>query len=196
MSGQEFTLPVPVTLEQLKKGDRKAIRAAFDALYEHRYAHHSPDEPVEMVNIRLAAIGKRPKLRFPRARSAAPPQRPRAAATSTWRDARKPVPCPVYQRGDLGAGARIKGPALDRGARHHDRAVRRRSLHCRAIWRADHRRRRRMMAKPALQGPSPSRASALRRRTARPGHARSHPQRAARPSPTRWPPTCSAPPTT
>ena len=36
------------------------ISAAFDALYEHRYAH-SPDEPVEMVNIRLAMIGKRPQ---------------------------------------------------------------------------------------------------------------------------------------
>src|SRR5437764_6740826 len=63
--GQEFTLSVPVSLKQLKAGDRKAIRAAFDALYEHRYAHHSPDEPVEMVNMRLGAIGKRPKLRFP-----------------------------------------------------------------------------------------------------------------------------------
>ena len=56
---------MPVTLEQLKRGDRKAIRTAFDKLYEHRYAHHSPEEPVEMVNIRLGAIGKRPKLAFP-----------------------------------------------------------------------------------------------------------------------------------
>ncbi len=64
--GQEFTLSVPVTLEAIKRGDRKEIRAAFDALYEHRYAHHSPDEPVEMVNIRLAAIGKRTQLTFPK----------------------------------------------------------------------------------------------------------------------------------
>src|SRR5207253_1099227 len=63
--GQEFTLSVPVDLAQLKRGERKAIRTAFDQLYEHRYAHHSPEEPVEMVNIRLRAIGKRPKLTFP-----------------------------------------------------------------------------------------------------------------------------------
>src|SRR5262249_8480303 len=63
--GQEFTLQVPVTLDQLKAADRRGIRQAFDALYEHRYAHHSPEEPVEMVNIRLAVIGKRPRLRFP-----------------------------------------------------------------------------------------------------------------------------------
>jgi N-methylhydantoinase A len=109
--GQEFTLSVPVTLRQLKAGDRKSIRTAFDALYEHRYAHHSPDEPVEMVNMRLAVVGKRAKLEFPRLRRA------RAAAASVQRDvyfsdARKPVRCPVYQRADLQAGARIIGPAL------------------------------------------------------------------------------------
>src|SRR5262249_48626658 len=49
--GQEFTLQVPVSVEAIASGDRAGIRAAFDALYEHRYAHHSPDEPVEMVNV-------------------------------------------------------------------------------------------------------------------------------------------------
>ena len=39
--GQEFTLPVPVTADQLTKGDRKAIRSAFDELHEQRYAHHA-----------------------------------------------------------------------------------------------------------------------------------------------------------
>src|SRR4051812_7115391 len=63
--GQEFTLQVPVTLDQLKAGDHHPIRKAFDALYEHRYSHHSPDEPVEMVNIRLAVVGQRPRLKFP-----------------------------------------------------------------------------------------------------------------------------------
>jgi N-methylhydantoinase A len=109
--GQEFTLSVPVSLKQLKAGDRKAIRAAFDALYEHRYAHHSPDEPVEMVNMRLGAIGKRPKLRFPSLGKG------RGSAVSHRRDvyladAKRPVRCPVYQRGRLSAGARIAGPAL------------------------------------------------------------------------------------
>src|SRR5579864_5785542 len=109
--GQEFTLSVPVTRQALAKADRRKIRAAFDALYEHRYAHHSPDEPVEMVNIRLAAIGKRPKLRFPKLTAAkgAKPVRRREVFLD---DARKPALCPIYWRAALGAGARIKGPAL------------------------------------------------------------------------------------
>jgi N-methylhydantoinase A len=109
--GQEFTLSVPVTRDAIKKGDRQKIRAAFDALYEHRYAHQSPEEPVEMVNIRVAAIGKRPPLRFPRLakRAAAKASRRRDVYLS---DSHKPVSCPIYQRSTLGAGARIKGPAL------------------------------------------------------------------------------------
>jgi N-methylhydantoinase A len=109
--GQEFTLSVPVSREMLKRGDRQKIRSAFDALYEHRYAHHSPEEPVEMVNIRLAAVRKRPKLRFPKLsrRSAAKPSGRRPVYLS---DARKPVSCPIYQRSEIGTGTRIKGPAL------------------------------------------------------------------------------------
>ena len=109
--GQEFTLSVPITLKQLKAGDRKGIRKAFDVLYEHRYAHHSPDEPVEMVNMRLVAVGKRAKLKFPslgKARAAAPAYHREVY----FADARKPVRCPVYQRDALKAGARVVGPAL------------------------------------------------------------------------------------
>jgi N-methylhydantoinase A len=108
--GQEFTLSVPVAFEQLMAGDRKAIRTAFDSLYEQRYAHHSPEEPVEMVNMRLAVVGKRAPLTFPElaAGAAAQPSHHR----DVYLDARVPVSAPVYQRGSLGGGARIAGPAL------------------------------------------------------------------------------------
>jgi N-methylhydantoinase A len=109
--GQEFTLSVPVELAQLKRGDRQGIRTAFDALYEQRYAHHSPDEPVEMVNIRLGAIGKRPKLNFPSlgASGAAQPAGERRVYLSSAKDART---AKFYRREQLGAGAEIAGPAL------------------------------------------------------------------------------------
>ncbi len=109
--GQEFTLQVPVSVEAIAAGDRASIRAAFDALYEHRYAHHSPEEPVEMVNIRLALIGKRPKPRFPHLTemSRAKPSHERAVY---FADPHKAVPCPVYRRETLGAGGAIAGPAL------------------------------------------------------------------------------------
>ena len=111
--GQEFTLSVPVTQKQIRAQDRRAIRGAFDRLYELRYAHHSPEEPVEIVNIRLATIGKRATLALPRLSA-----RRRAQAHGRMKvhldDPARPVSCPVYRREDLGAGARISGPALVR----------------------------------------------------------------------------------
>ena len=109
--GQEFTLTVPIELGQLRRGDRSGIRAAFDRLYDQRYAHHSPEEPVELVNFRLGVIGKRPKLRFP---DLAPGGA--AAATSEravyFSSAARPLTAKIYRRQDLGADAEIAGPAL------------------------------------------------------------------------------------
>ncbi len=110
-TGQEFTLPVPVTLAQLKKGDHRAIRRAFDVLYERRYAHHSPDEPVEMVNVRLALIGKRPKLTFPKKRAGKKPP-PRRRSVYLGSNPSKPISCAIYARDALPAGFHIAGPAL------------------------------------------------------------------------------------
>ena len=111
--GQEFTLSVPVSPKQLESADRDAVRKAFDRLYEHRYAHHSPEEPVEIVNIRLAVIGKRPTLRFPRLARGG-----KAVPASTQRvvfpGSERALACPVYQRKALKAGARFSGPALVR----------------------------------------------------------------------------------
>jgi len=109
--GQEFTLSVPVTREQLIAGDRQAIRAAFDALYDQRYAHHSPEEPVEMVNMRLALVGKRTQLKFP-VLGEGGAAKPRQTREVYFTDPEKAVACPIYDRTDLGAGCRIAGPAL------------------------------------------------------------------------------------
>jgi len=109
--GQEFTLAVPVELAQLKSGDRKAIRTAFDALYEHRYAHHSPEEPVELVNMRLGAIGQRTKLAFP-SLGATGAAKAAGEQQAYFSSAAKPLAAKVYKREALGAGAEITGPAL------------------------------------------------------------------------------------
>ena len=66
----------------IKRGDRQTIRAAFDALYEHRYSHHSPDEPVEMVNIRLARHRQAREAEIPEARQRRAAAKSRNAATS------------------------------------------------------------------------------------------------------------------
>ena len=109
--GQEFCLPVPVTVAQLRLGDMAPIRQAFDELHEHHYAHHAPDEPVEMVNIRLVALGRRAQLTLPSIAGDA------TAVEAVRRpvyfdDSQSPVDCPVHRRDALAAGASFAGPAL------------------------------------------------------------------------------------
>ena len=112
--GQEFTLSVPIERSHLEAGDRAGIRKAFDALYEHRYAHSSPDEPVEVVNVRVAAVGKRVPLAFPRLEAGSPGAAPWPARTRPvyLDDVKAPVVCPVYEREALAAGAAFAGPAI------------------------------------------------------------------------------------
>ncbi len=109
--GQEFTLAVPVDDEALKRGDRNTIRRSFDALYEHRYQHSSPEEPVEVVNVRVAAIGKKAPLVFPRVCSGIE-AKPLHFRRVYLDHARTPALCPVYEREDLLAGMTLKGPAI------------------------------------------------------------------------------------
>jgi len=108
--GQEFTLSVPVSLAQLDKADREGVRKAFDELHELRYAHHATDEPLEIINIRLVALGRRAKLVLP------PLDGVRGSAAARKRkvyfDDDKPVDCPVYDRDSLRPGGEFSGPAL------------------------------------------------------------------------------------
>ena len=110
--GQEFTLSVPVDEAALAAQDRRGIRKAFDALYEQRYQHASPEEPVEIVNVRLASIGNRVPLKFPELTDRGIAARPARTRNVTLEDVSTPVACPVYEREALGPGMRFDGPAL------------------------------------------------------------------------------------
>ena len=64
-SGQDFSIPVPIPISFIEKGDAEAIRRAFDELHERRYGYHASDQSVEIVNIRMRAMGKRGQFQFP-----------------------------------------------------------------------------------------------------------------------------------
>jgi N-methylhydantoinase A len=109
--GQEFTLPVPVSVEQLVAGDPAPIRATFDVLHEQRYAHHSSAERVEIINMRLVALGQRAKLALPPlAKGGAIARKERRLVRFDQRD--NEIECQVYSRDELPPGAEFTGPAL------------------------------------------------------------------------------------
>ena len=124
----ELTVPLaggPVTRETLR-----ALAREFHARHRRTYGHESPDEPVQIVNVRVTATGRMPRVGFHAAApptgaaggtepaaGAAPspdrtaPSRGRTAAEGAddagerMREAwfGEPMPCPVIHRHDLAA---------------------------------------------------------------------------------------------
>jgi N-methylhydantoinase A len=112
--GQEHAVTVDLPLAIFAKGDRRAIKRAFDAMHELRYGTSAPEERAEIVSLRSTVTGimrKPPQAKIASGKSALPP----AALTGRrrvffedggFRNAA------TYQRAALLAGNRIKGPAL------------------------------------------------------------------------------------
>jgi N-methylhydantoinase A len=105
--GQSFTLNLPVANGGL---DRTSLQEAFHATHERTFGHAAPGEPVELVNLRLAALLPRAELsvRF------APRQRGEAAPRDKRRVffAGQFVSCPVYDRTDLPSELELSGPLV------------------------------------------------------------------------------------
>ena len=61
--GQSFELSITVPPGTLTSADVDRLRAEFHAAHERAYGYAAPDDPVELVNVRLAAVGVTPKPR-------------------------------------------------------------------------------------------------------------------------------------
>ena len=112
--GQSWKIPVVLPDSRLGAGSAAALRAAFDTLHAQRYGYSVSDEPVEIVNVRLTAVGAIPKPRlreFPHGGSDA-----RTAQKSErkiyFAERGGFVVCPVYDRYALAVGNVITGPAI------------------------------------------------------------------------------------
>jgi N-methylhydantoinase A len=109
--GQEFSIKVPVSQEEVAAGDLETIRQRFDSIHDRSFGHAAPDEPLEMVNVRLSARGIRQKLQMPTVAGGTQPK-PRIFRKVCLESADRFEDCPVYARETLSAGANIAGPAL------------------------------------------------------------------------------------
>src|SRR5207245_667505 len=54
--GQSFELPIAVPAGALTVADVGRLRAEFDAAHERAYGYAAPEDAVELVNVRRAAI--------------------------------------------------------------------------------------------------------------------------------------------
>ncbi|PWC37762.1 hydantoinase/oxoprolinase family protein [Azospirillum sp. TSO35-2] len=114
--GQTHTVavPLPVSVEGDSTGiDEAAIRAAFDRAYQASFSRLLPGVPAKIVNLRTAAIGRRPHfdLAALAPEAGASVEAARAGSRPVWFDGAWHEAA-VYNRLDLPVGAVIQGPAI------------------------------------------------------------------------------------
>jgi N-methylhydantoinase A len=111
--GQEHSVAVNVPARVDDESVRAGIKRAFDEAHELRFSHSAPDEPAELVSLRVSVFGRQRKPELPRA--AAGGAEPPAVALRGRRDVvldEAAVSCAVYNRQTLLAGNVIQGPAV------------------------------------------------------------------------------------
>ena len=112
--GQNFELAVDAP-DALWSGDGDALRRAFVARHERVYGYAAPDEPIQIVNVRLTALGAPDPLTLPPLALADHPD-PAKARTGEravyFEEVADFVPTPIYRRERLLAGHRLDGPAI------------------------------------------------------------------------------------
>ncbi len=112
--GQEYTLSTALPGDRLDAAAIARTRARFDELHHAQYSHSAPGEPVEIVNLRLAAIGEVAGgshdigvLIDPEApRSGRPKGRRRVVFKAGAFE------CDVYDRDDMPIGRELAGPLV------------------------------------------------------------------------------------
>ena len=110
---QGFELTVPVPEGRFDPQAAHAMVEAFHRLHQQLYTFADRNAGVELVTLRLRAVGVMDKI-APREVAAVAERTPaQACATrSVWFDGCGFVETPVYRRADLRAGHRIDGPAI------------------------------------------------------------------------------------
>ncbi len=87
--------------------------AAFHAAHERRYGYNQPEEPIEIVNIRIKAIGRGPKPAFERLpEGGSEPTAAFLGEAPAWFALDAPQPTALYARERLEDGNRLTGPAV------------------------------------------------------------------------------------
>ncbi|MBI4233210.1 MAG: hydantoinase/oxoprolinase family protein [Chloroflexi bacterium] len=110
---QGFEVAVEVPSGPVSQAAVHRMVEAFHQAHLRLYTYHMPHVPVELVNLRVTALGPLPKYPLP-SLSDAPSGQPAPAASRKVLFSKQEgiVETPVYQRRDLPAGAELRGPAI------------------------------------------------------------------------------------
>lgn len=108
--GQSSEISVPLTHDN---SDPIAGAASeFHKLHHALYSYSVPEEPIELVNLRIRAVGTVPRPPLATAKAGTDSATPHARRQIHLPDERRMSDVPVYRRADLKPNHRIEGPSI------------------------------------------------------------------------------------
>lgn len=111
--GQNFELPITLPLDPKmpKLPDLATLKQAFFDAHEQLYGFHNPGDPIEVINTRLAALGRNTETggAAPQTGGGAPIP---VTTAPVWFDGDEPVETGIYDRATFKAGQSFAGPAI------------------------------------------------------------------------------------
>ena len=100
---------MPLADGPVTRASLDALAAGFHQKHQQTYGHANPAEPVQLVNLRLTAIGRLAPLTLVQSSDASAARR---RMREVWFRETGYAPCPVHWRDGLAAGERLIGPAV------------------------------------------------------------------------------------
>lgn len=108
--GQNYELALPVDMSASREALRAGIEAAFHDAHERNYGFCSANEPIQLVNLSVKALGELQRPRLPVLPKAPPPE-PTCCRNTLFSAGDRRL-TPVYDRTGLVDGQVIAGPAI------------------------------------------------------------------------------------
>jgi N-methylhydantoinase A len=106
---QAYELTVPIADGVITRASLDELAEAFHTRHEQTYGHANRVERVQLVNLRLTALGRQSDLVLAQRGDTA---RSRTRTRDVWFVSAGPTATPVHWRDGLTSGAEIAGPAV------------------------------------------------------------------------------------
>ncbi len=106
---QAYELTIPIGDGPIGRDTLDALAALFHERHKQTYGHANPTEPVQLVNLRMTALGRLPDLTLTQR---ADPAQQKVRTRDVWFPATGFTATPVHWRNGLTPGTAIPGPAI------------------------------------------------------------------------------------
>ncbi len=109
---QAYELHVPVAAGEIGPAEQRQLAEAFHDQHRQTYGHYNREEAVQIVNLRLTAVGRMDGLTLRAAKDRGGTlEGARRGRRAAWFDGGL-VDCTIYRLAELPGGARLNGPSI------------------------------------------------------------------------------------